>query len=668
MAIEVDYNGFTFEFPDETSDAEIYSFLEQNADSMASEYEEPAPKEEPLQRPFYEMGAGDGTKPSDAFTDPSLDLSGKTVESQEGVSHYVEGYTSEGKIDPRSSRWKGMNGNQIEQAQNQDIRDGVINGHVRREGPAYDMNAQVAGVSRDEGITERQVELEEKNPTLSKQELFEKADSEQKIDGLKTVGQAALMLTPAGHGLKGMTVMGALAGAGDEALEVVADAAKGNRDLLDTDNLLDVVEGGAYGGVLGGVFGGVVKGAEKLLDFAKGGKKVTQEVADLAEEYGIKLTPGQKVDSKTIKYLEDFTAEGFGGKSITKAREDQVKAAEEVAKKEAVRARDSLVDDFYAKDPEVQVLQKSRDDINVSGEELAAVDQRMSDIWNDASRKVDEDGVILHAVPNAMKERSKTLGDAFQKSTREIAEASTNFKTPDLDSHKMKTKDWEEFTELSDSKLIKSLSRKEFGEEVWSALRSGPSKDSKVEKFVKVINDSPDSTKVKKAMTVKFSEDAVVAGNRSGEFVVGDYVKFLKDNNIALKHFNKETFARNQGLIKLMDVIAKGEKASAASASNPMMGLLSKFAPSVLGGAIGGTTGGWEGAAAGMAGGALGRYSMAKVLLPLIGKSPEKFSKVLEKKSIQSLLVQLAKAVGDKAKVIEDKLIKALIIELDVEA
>lgn len=763
MAIEVDYNGFTFTFPDGTSDNEVYSFLEQNADSMASDYVEPAPQEAPPPRPFYEMAPGDNTQPSSAFTDPTLDLSGQTVETQEDVTQYVDGYTVDGKIDPRSTRWKGMSSNEIIEARNQDVRDGVIGGHVMRDGPAYDANAQVANVSRDKGIEDRQVELETTHPELSKQELFEKANSDQTIDGVKNVGQAALMLTPAGHGIRGMAAMGALTGAGDEALEVIADSAKGNRDLLDTDNALDIIESGLYGGTIGGVFGSVFKGIEKLIDFAKGGNKVTNEVAELAAEYGIKLTPGQKVDSKTLKHLEDITADGVGGGSITRTREDQVVKAQKIAEKEATLAKESLVDDFYKKDPEVKLLKKGREDINTPVEELDAIDNRLGTIWNDAVKKVDEDGVILNAVPNALKERRGALSKAYEDSLKKLDDdiimthgqqietpiprtnkmmgdivteekrlgtlskgvekpvsglskfAPKSFSDMDLmkrslndkantmfnkgehgaskkfsglskavkgdmddlarqfgnntSEYKAADRNWSDFAEMSDSSLIKSLKRKEFGEDVWKTLSSGAAKDSKVEKFVKVINDSTEATTVKKAMTVKFSEDAVAAGNKSGDFVVGDYVKFLKNNNNALKHFNKEVFNKNRGLIKLMDVIAKGEKATQAAANQgPWAGVLSKLAPSLVLGGIGGVSAGWETGLAGAVSGFGGRAAMAKVLLPAISKSPEKLAQALEKPTIKKLLIQLAKVTGESAKKLEDKLIKALIIELDVEA
>lgn len=128
MAVEVSYNGFTFDFPEGTSDNEIYQFLEANAASMMEEYkephqEEPTPEDKLLPKPFYEMSQGEGTNPSYAFTNPNVDLSGSTVETQDGVNYYVEDsrgrtdgsqqdtanyeqrYKEDGKIDHSNPYW-----------------------------------------------------------------------------------------------------------------------------------------------------------------------------------------------------------------------------------------------------------------------------------------------------------------------------------------------------------------------------------------------------------------------------------------------------------------------------------------------------------------------------------------------------------------------------------
>lgn len=774
MAIEVDYNGFTFTFPDGASDSEIYSFLEQNADQLASQYE---PEEQLLDKPFYE------TQPekkqdvvSEAFTNPTLDLSGQTVETQEGVTQYVEGYTTDGKIDPKSSRWKGMSSNAIIEARNQDVRDGVVGGHVIREGAAYDQNAQVAGVSRDQGIVDRQVELEQANPQLTKQELFDKANSDQKIDGAKNVAQAALMATPAGHGVWGMLGMGALAGAGDTALEVVADAAKGDRELLDSDNLVDIGEGALIGGALGGAAGALFKGAEKLIGALKKSPKVTEEISELAAKHGIELTPGQKVDSKLVKSIEGIVEDGVGGKSIANAKSDQLKKVEELAEKRRNDSRDSFVTTHVEqKDPDIQkaykaVVEAESDDairaadasyeqllqettesalkaekgyvsemvndeiLKAAPEALASTRKKLGDVYNEAIKGLDakysEDVMTKHGefvnipttnVDSVIKEvlseekRLGVLGNKTQRYLKGLADFHPeNFQDLDLlkrnlndkansaytkgdfgankifkklsdavktdmdvvakevggdtNLYKQADKDWSEFSKLSDSKMVKAIKNSEFGEDVWAGLRRGASKDSKVKKFTEVINQNPTA---KKAMLVKFEDDAIHAARTEDGFSVRAYNKFLKDNLDALEHIDVPTHKRTEGLVKVLDIIGEGEQSLArAKSQGPLATIAAKLAPTVVGGSLGGMSGGWEGAAAGAIGGATARFGMAnmgglKALSAIASEKPFKLTEYLRSKKASKILIEISEANKDKVETLIDKLLKGFLVSED---
>lgn len=225
------------------------------------------------------------------FSNPEIDLSGNNVIKQRDVTlvgedgvktsseGVREGYKPDGTLDPKSNRWKGKgySANDIIRIKNEEIEAGLVDGYKMREGPSYDQTAQVADVSRDQELVTRQKELENKNPQLSKGEIFEKAKSDQLVDGLSTTAQAALMLTPVGHGIRAGAGLGALAGGASSIVDTGAEAIKGNKEFLSSDTVWDAAKGAALGATVGA-------GANSIPHLIKFGKGYTKGMGELVKD------------------------------------------------------------------------------------------------------------------------------------------------------------------------------------------------------------------------------------------------------------------------------------------------------------------------------------------------------------------------------------------------
>lgn len=703
----------------------------------------------------------------------------------------VSAYNVDGTYNPKSPYWKGMTGPQMDRQRQSDRNSGLIPEEGAEGVPTKLELTQLENVrkkvAKDPKFKNRSVS------EINKETLLRYAEEK----GENSVTALSWMTGPAKLGVMALAKWGGMEGA---LTELVGELSRSNAELvganpeyakhlpggdteegrvsnLDTktnllESAINVAEGGAVGGVAGGLFGLVAKPIQKIYQAVSGSKPITKEVAELAEDYGIKLTPGQKVDSKTVKHVEDLLSDGFGGKSIINTREAQVETVEKLVKSKAGDAESSFAV-HHAEEihPQSKKALEAIEEAKKGGDidEIRAAEASYKNLTDDLiSQAKHSDGhytskaindEILEAVPRALEDKRVNLSDAYEKALKgldddvirtygqkvdiptpkstkgmkEVLEEESrlgplsrgvekpvkgiadfepkSFKDMDLmkrslsdksktafnkgdhaaskkfsglsdavksdmddfaktvggktDAYKALDKGWSDYSELKNSPLMKSITRKEFGEDVWNTLSSGAAKDSKVEKFVHLINESKNPEGVRKAMYAKFNQDAMKASYSSGDFSVHNYLKFLKENNNALRHINAKSHVTNKGLIRVLEKVAEGQKSTAKMANqNNLLGIMSRFGPAVLGGVSGYESGGAEGALKGMAAGASARYlgTVALKALTSLMKSPDLLTKFLNKPSIQKMLAKLPSLKSEAAEELCDKILKALIV------
>lgn len=209
------------------------------------------------------------------------------------IEENTSGYTPEGKIDPKSTRWKGMSSLQIIDARNKDVEAGVIPGQIMSDRPTTAVNAQVAGVDPETVIQRNAEALRAKRPELSPQEAYDIERAKLTREGVE-YGFAGLTLPVGGvfgTGLKAfgktLAIGGGLAG-GQELLGQATEAGMmGNTDAL---NAAKVGEQALIGLAFTGGIGALGEGLRAMSNV------MNRKLSNVA----------QKIDSEKLRTVQEM--------------------------------------------------------------------------------------------------------------------------------------------------------------------------------------------------------------------------------------------------------------------------------------------------------------------------------------------------------------------------
>lgn len=272
--------------PWEIEDDEVLAPWEVDDTQEESAPWEIADDEDLLPQPFYltQPDKPVEEKPSEAFTNPGIDLSGKTVETQEGVSYYVEDsrgrtdgtvedtanyeqrYKEDGAINHGNPYWSQFgNGREVAKQMELDKENGTtfpssyVNvGETQSGGETEGVQSQeVSNEAGKETATNqitnifKDLSKDPKWSGKSDEEIWEAAKLKYAEDAGETAFMALTLPAGLGKGILSTALKSAALLGGEEAVgEVAKVAAGGDVDLIDSAK--EVGKGAAVGAALGG--------------------------------------------------------------------------------------------------------------------------------------------------------------------------------------------------------------------------------------------------------------------------------------------------------------------------------------------------------------------------------------------------------------------------------